>query len=143
MGCYLRVWGKFDPDALRASLNVPIERIWKEGEPSRRGQVHEDSGMQMCASDADQEDYEKQLAEAEAFLRVHRDAIAAISTREDTLGSVLDFGIEKPASFVFFRGIPASLIAIAGELRLSIELSFYPISKEDKIDRSRLRPRGM
>lgn len=98
--------------------------------------------MQMCASDAEEDEYERQLAEAQAFLRRHRDAIAALTTREDTLGSVLDFGIEKPTSFVFFRGIPASLIAIAAELRLSIELSFYPVSKEGEVERSGVRPRG-
>jgi hypothetical protein len=131
MPCYLNIRGEFDPDAVAASVAIPVEDTWRAGAPSRRGRVHEHSGLQLSASEADFHDHETQFAEAERFLRAHKEAIASITCRAETLESVLDFGLAQSPHPGYFRRIPASLVQIAAELRLAIELSFYACSGDE------------
>jgi hypothetical protein len=86
--------------------------------------------LQLCLSEADFNDHKRQFAEAEAFLRHHYKAISAITTRTDTLDSVLDFGLAQSPAPAFYRRLPVGLIQIAASLRLSIELSFYAVARE-------------
>jgi hypothetical protein len=131
MACYLRIWGKFDPEAVAAEAGLEADDYWKEGQNSSRGKVHEDSGMQLCVSDAEFREYRKQFAEAEQFLLRHFESIRAVTGHPDYLEGYLDFGFEQPGKPAFFRRVPASLIRLAAVLRLAIELSFYAVSASD------------
>jgi hypothetical protein len=44
----------------------------------------------------------------------------------------LDFGIERRDTFTQYDYFPPKLLTLAGELGIRIELSQYPISKEQK-----------
>ena len=140
MACYLTIWGKFDPDALAVSAGLPVKSTWREGSPARRGRLHEDSGLSLVASSTDFNDYRRQFAEAEAFLREHREALTRLTTRADTLESVLDFGLLQVPYPAYFRRLPASLVQVAAELRLSIELSFYAFEGDDVSSRKSPKP---
>jgi hypothetical protein len=131
MSCYLRVYGKFDPDVMAASLELPVDRIWKEGTQRRPGKTHEDSGLQICLSQASLHDYKNQFLDAEVFLEKYQQVIRRVTEDVDTLEAVVDFGLRLPSNPAFFRRIPASLIRSAASLRLAIELSFYACSDDD------------
>lgn len=130
MACYLRIWGKFDPDVITQGLNLPIHESWREGTPGSRGGFYEDSGIQLRVSGTGLHDYQRQFAEAESFLRTHREAIAFLTKRDDTLESILDFGMAQAPHPAYYRRIPTSLVEIAAALRLAIELSFYACSDD-------------
>ena len=130
MACYLRIWGKFDPEVITQGLDLPINEAWREGELSSKGHVYEESLVQIRLSGTGLHEYQKQFAEAENFLRTHREAIAFLTKRDDTLESILDFGMAQPPHPAYYRRIPTSLVEIAAALRLAIELSFYACSND-------------
>lgn len=70
MSCLLRVSGKaLDIEALLSSLPLIADRHWKKGDPRRVAKSsHESSGANFLVSDADLDEFGKQVAEATPFL---------------------------------------------------------------------------
>jgi hypothetical protein len=129
-----------DIDAIAAALDLPIEDLYRQGEPRsvlrKRGPFTE-SGFQVVTSKADFEEFKLQVVETIDFIRSHRTALrqlAAIAIDLPNYRLVFDFGIatrmfDVAAQVDYF---PPELVHLIGELNAGIELSQYPPSEEDE-----------
>lgn len=141
MSCVLRFSAPdCDVDAIAATLNLPIESLYRQGEPRTvlrsRGPFTE-SGFHIITSEAAFEEFKLQVSETIAFIKSHRVALqqlAAIAASLPGYRLVFDFGIttrmfDVPAQVDYF---PPELVRLIGELNAGIEFSQYPPSEEDE-----------
>lgn len=134
----LRAYGRdFDVDAFLAGCSLQPCSVRRRGEPrcpksDPDGRVNEKSGINIGVSDADCNEFPRQVEETIAFLRNNAAEIRRLVTWPNVGEVSLDFGIERRDVYVQCDYLPAELIRRAGELGLGIELSYYPISKEDE-----------
>ncbi|WP_218082142.1 hypothetical protein [Anthocerotibacter panamensis] len=73
MSCILRISGdSLDVDALLSQHSLPADSNWRKGESHiLRGKTHSDSGVSFVASEADLDEFNRQVTEAAAFLDFH------------------------------------------------------------------------
>jgi len=93
--------------------------------------------MNVAISDASWGDLPAQVVDAERFLRDNREEIRRLRAFPGVEGITLDFPIElRIGKSVWAQSdrFPASLVTIAGELGLNLELSIYPPPEEDDDD---------
>jgi len=137
--CVLRASGPdFDPDAFLESSILSPTKVWYRGEPRLPrtrpdGPVVETSGLNVAVSDAEWSDLPAQVEDAERFLAFQRVELERLAATPGVSDLVLDFPIELRigGSIVAqFDRFPASLVRLAGELGLALELSLYP-AKDD------------
>jgi hypothetical protein len=78
MSSILRISGEsLDIDALLSLYPLPVDRAWKKGEPRiLKGRFHSDSGANFLASDADLDEFDRQVSEATEYLEQHAPVIA-------------------------------------------------------------------
>jgi hypothetical protein len=124
---------------LETSTLVPC-KTFRRGEPrlTRRpeGKRYEASGMNVPVSEAPWSDLLAQVTDAERFLREHKQEIARLCSFPGVEGVSLDFPTYQrvgAATWMQTDRFPASLVRIAGELGLELELSIYPPA-EDRND---------
>lgn len=137
--CVLRVYGtQLDVDALVETSTLSPCRTYRRGEPrlstKPEGPRSATSGVNISVSDASWRDLRGQVADAERFLRDHREEISKLRVFPGVEGLTLDFPVElRIGKNVWAQcdRFPASLVAIAGELGLSLELSIYPPAREE------------
>jgi hypothetical protein len=133
MSAVLRAYGtNFDVDAFLAGCTLPVCAVKRRGEPVSpvtrpNGRRHEWLGLHILASDADMDDFPRQVEEATAFLRAHAEEIRRLvefpGAEEDV---TLDFGIARRDVLLQCDHLPAQLVRLAESLGLAIELSQYP-----------------
>jgi hypothetical protein len=137
--CVLRASGaEFDPDAFLATSSLEAFKILRRGEPrlprtAPDGPKFAYSGITLVVSGAPMNDLPSQVADAEDFLRLHRAEIERLAKTPQITELALDFPIELrmglPGVSAQFDRFPASLVRLAGELGLGLELSIYPRSE--------------
>ena len=136
MAAVLRAYGDdFRVDAFLAGCTLPVCAVKRQGEPvfpaSRpNGRRHERSGVHVSVSNAGFDEFSRQVAEAEAFLRAQSEQVRRLAEWPGVDGVTLDFGIERRSVAVQCELLPAALVRVAGALGLAIELSQYPASEE-------------
>ena len=139
MSAILRIRGaEFDPDAALAGSPLAgiADRVFHRGEPRFRNKRHEISGVQFVASNAEMEEFDRQIDEATAFLRTHREEIRRLAAAPGVEDATLDFGICWQDVVFQFDYLPPSLVRLAGELGLGLEISHYPCSHSSPADSS-------
>jgi len=135
VGCVLRVAGQdFDVDSyLSRGALVPVA-IYRRAE-SRfptlpRARKSLESGFNIAVSSRPISDFEGQVEEAVTFLSRHRRAVRALRRREGVESATLDFRLEqRPEAPMQGHVFPERLVRLAGELGLSLEVSFYPADR--------------
>ena len=81
MSCILRISGAgLDIEALLLHRSLVPNRTWRKGEERAiKGKAHSDNGVSFVASDADFDEFERQLTDATEFLETHSSEIAAMA----------------------------------------------------------------
>jgi hypothetical protein len=136
MSAILRAWGAdFDPDQFLAESGLEPDNLYRKGEPvfpesQSDGRRHDQSGINLLASDADFCDFTGQIEEATGFLETHKSELARLRQQPGIEGMMLDFGIEWRDVIAQFDYLPPPLIRVAGELGLGIEISHYPVGDD-------------
>jgi len=122
-----------DIDAIAAMLDLPIERLYRQGEPrtilSKRGSFTK-SGLHIVTSEAEFEEFKQQVADTIAFVNLHLTALqksAALATQVEDCQFVFDFAI---STRIFDTGVqvdyfPPELVRLVGKLSAGIVLSQY------------------
>jgi hypothetical protein len=138
--CVLRASGaEFEPDAFLEGSSLEPTKVHKKGEPrllrsKPDGPNHERSGITVAVSDASWSDLSAQVADAERFLEDYAAEIERLAHAPGVACLVLDFPIESriDGSSVVAQSdrFPASLVRLAGQLGLALELSIYPLSDD-------------
>jgi hypothetical protein len=134
MPAVLRAYGaEFDVDAFLAGCTLRVCAVKRRGEPllpasQPDGRRHEWSGVHVSASDADFNEFSRQIEESVAFLRCNEGEIRRLCKFPGVESVTLDFGINRRDVAVQCDRLPADLIQLAGSLGLEIELSQYPIA---------------
>jgi hypothetical protein len=132
MSAVLRAYGlEFDVDAFLAGCTLPVCAVKRRGEPvapaSRPyGRRHEWSGIHVTASNADFQDFPRQVEEATMFLRAEFEQVRRLRDFPGVEDVTLDFGIARRNVVLQCDRLPPELVCVAGSLGLGIELSQYP-----------------
>ena len=133
MSCFLRLSGDALPlEAILQALPVAPERIetplskardrisLRKPRPSdTRTSVH------VCVHDGDFDPLAEQVASATRFMIAHHSVLLAIMSMKGIEYASLDFGLLVGDVPMFSDRLPPTLLSIAGELGLSINLSHY------------------
>jgi hypothetical protein len=133
MSTVLRAYGvDFDVDTFLDGCRLPILAVKRRGEqilPTSQpdGKRHEQSGMHVLVSDADFNEFPRQVEETVEFLRANAAEVRRLRDFPGVEGVVLDFGIARRDVVVQCDRFPAELVQLAGALGLEIELSQYPV----------------
>jgi hypothetical protein len=138
MSCVLRAWGRaLDVDRFRTESSLCPCRVYRKGDPapgsSRRSppRIREDSGIVIDVSGADFDDLPRQIEDAIHFLEHHRSALLHLQHFPGVEEACLDFGLARHDVAAQYMHLPATLIRLAAEFGLSIELSIYTASPGD------------
>jgi hypothetical protein len=141
MAAILRSYGvEFDPDRFCAESGLKPCAIYRRGEPVRPatkpdGRKHEGSGIDVIVSGADFHEFPRQVEEATAFLEARKEELLRLRALPGLESMTIDFGIAR-RGVVQFDFLPPSLIRLAGELGLGIELSQYPVGEDEMAEDS-------
>lgn len=133
MSCILRISGKaLDIEALLLDRSLVPNRTWRKGEARAfKGKVHSDSGVSFVASDADFDEFERQLTDATAFLHTHESEVAAMAAAPGVEFATLDFGVSLyEDSVAQFCSFPPKFVRLAASASLGLEVSIYACSKD-------------
>lgn len=129
MSCVLRISGTaLDIDALLSSVTLAPNRVWRKGELRSKAvaRTHVDSGASFVASDAEFDAFDQQIADAIAFLSSNSAAVAALASFPGVEQATLDFGVALfEGNFATFSCLPPSLVQLAAQAKLGIEISTY------------------
>ena len=90
------------------------------------------SGISICISEGDFEDFERQKADAVAFLSQHHSALAKLRALPGLEHASIDFGIAMRNVISQSDAFEAALIDLIASLRLELVLSQYPVGKKMK-----------
>ena len=134
MSCILRISGEtLNIDTLLSQHNLPPDRIWKKGEArTLKGKVHLDCGVNFVASEADLDEFTRQLDEATKFLETHQTTIEKMVATPGVEFAVLDFGVCLRQGYVAqFCYFPPNFIQLAAKTGVGVEVSQYACSDED------------
>jgi hypothetical protein len=135
MSAVLRAYGRdFDVDAfLNGCTLTPCavkrrdESVFPNSQPN--GRRHERSGIHVCTSDADFDEFPRQVEESTVFLRAEFEQIQRLCEFPGVEGASLDFGIARRDVAVQCDYLTPALVQVAGSLGLGIEISQYPASE--------------
>jgi hypothetical protein len=98
-----------------------------------KGKFHSDSGANFVASEADLDEFNRQLEEATQFLEQHATVIAKITAYPAIESAILDFGVALNAGYVSQSSyLPPAFIKLAADAGIGVEISHYACSKDDK-----------
>ena len=115
--------------AVRAVLNLDVDREWKKGDPRRPGVVQEHAGFNACVADVD--DPAALMAKLREFLVTCKARGAVLASPE--LSTQLDVGFSVGGS----RQFSASLVFAPSDMRLlaalgiELRVSAYPVSSDE------------
>ena len=137
MGCVLRASGSaFEPDAFLKGSTLSPSKVWRKGEARPRigqmdGTTRSASGINVAVSNADFSDLRQQVQDAIGFLQSNRIELVPLTSFPGVEDVSLDFGIVwRHDVLTQTDSLPSELVRLAGELRLGVEISHYPISDE-------------
>ena len=133
MSCILRISGEaLDIDALLLHRSLAPNRTWRKGDARTiKGKVHFDSGVSFVASDADFDEFERQLTDAAEFLETHTSEVASMAATPGVKFATLDFGVSLyEDSVAQFCSFPQKFVRLAASAGLGLEVSIYACSKD-------------
>ena len=134
MSCILRRSGEvLDIDALLSQRGLAHYRVWKKGEPhTRKGKIHSGSGANFIASEADLDEFNRQVKEATEFPALHASAIAGMVSFPGVQNAVLDFGVALSEGYVAqLSYLPPDFIRLAASVGIAVEISHYACREDD------------
>lgn len=129
MSCMLRVSGThLDVDALLKSTGLRSSKVWHKNElRNKRGsRLHDTSGFSVVVSNAEYDEFEKQMLEASEFIRQNADALDAIKHFQGVEYFAPDFGVELSSVAPQSLRLKNQLLQLAAARGLDLELSHYP-----------------
>lgn len=135
MSCILRISGELlDIDSLLSKYPLVVDRTWKKGEPGTlKGKFHSDSGANFAASEADLDEFDRQVTDAIEFLELHAPTLAKIVLFPGVQKAILDFGVALSEGYVAqFSYLPPKFIQLAASAGVGVEISHYACSSEDE-----------
>jgi hypothetical protein len=135
MSSILRISGdSLDIDALLALHPLSADRVWKKGEPQiLKGKFHADSGVSFIASDADLDEFNRQVLEATEYLALHATIIAEMVAFPGVQKATLDFGVSIYEGYVtHFSYLPPRVVQLAANAGIGLEVSYYACSKDNE-----------
>jgi hypothetical protein len=129
--CVLRVTGKhFDADRYLAASGLSAYQVYRAGEPSRGGKLHEVSGFRVQVSRRSGANVPEQVADAIVFLEEHQQALIALRSAPGVDDMRLDFAIDlridRQKVMAQYDYFPSKLVSLAGAVGLGLEISIYP-----------------
>jgi hypothetical protein len=133
----LRAYGAdFDVDSFLQGCTLQVCAVKRFGEPvfpasQPSGRKHDRSGVHILVSNAEFEEFPRQVAEAIEFLNVNGEEVKRLRQFPGVDGVTLDFGIARRDVLAQYDRFPAPLVRLAGSLDLDIELSQYPAMRND------------
>src|SRR4051794_25408094 len=99
MGAVLRAYGmNFDVEAFLAGCSLPVCAVHRRGEPrfprsQPDGSRNDQSGVHVAVSEAEFDEFPRQVEEAADFLRVELAQIRRLCEFPGVEGITLDFGV--------------------------------------------------
>lgn len=136
MSAMIRASGtNFDPDHFCSQSQLHPCELFRRGEPyfsasQSDGRRYEHSGINIVASDAEFDEFDRQVDEAAAFLKGHHDELSRLRDFPGIEGIMIDFGAKHKDVYVECYSLSPELVRLAGELGRSIEISLYPVSDD-------------
>ncbi len=134
--CVFRVLGEFlDVDSCVARSPLRPYEVYRRGErrfpkSKRNEECNEYSGLKILVSDKEWDDLPGQIDDAVAFFAANSEAIQSLVGFPNVEQSILDFPynlrINGKTVFAQRDFLPPSLLKLAGDLGIWIELSLYP-----------------
>ncbi|WP_406699433.1 hypothetical protein V5E97_11235 [Singulisphaera sp. Ch08] len=127
----------FDPEQFIAESNLEACKLYRKDEPlfpksKPEGKKHSTSGITFIASNADFHDFCGQIEEATSFLEINWNELSRLRDFPGIESVTLDFGIAQRDVMVQCDFLPPSLIRLAGELGLGIEITQYPTGEDEE-----------
>lgn len=119
-----------DIDVVVAALPFDTAAVFRRGAPrhSATQRPHDHSGFN--ADVGEREPFDSQLADAQAFLERHQDALRGLPRPRDQ-GLSLDFGQSMDDSTVSLsRCWPADFLKLCADLGVALEMSVYRVADE-------------
>ena len=144
MSCILRITGKkFDVDAFVKKSKLKPYKISYKGEPRFKTKPTSDkltfSGLSIETSKAGFNNLKKQIADTIRYLNRNKRKLAYIASTRGIDNAILDFGIDlridRKKIFIQSDVFPNTLLQLAGNLGLDIELSIYPIDLQTILEK--------
>jgi len=133
MACYLRAFGSdFDVDAFVAASPVEWAEVWHRGENKAhplpgKAKEHRTSGLQIEIGDGD--DFIGLLRDASEFIRTNRHELLRLASAPGMEAVGVDFGLTWDSdAAVRSVTLPPEFVALAGALRLAIEITYYDLN---------------
>lgn len=117
---------------------MPIYRTWRPGDDPKVGRKdfrYTDWGFRSEVSQREFEDLAGQVEDAVSFLTKFSNELSELVTKHKLDAITLDFPLSLPTDpsiIAMCRHLPAHLLKLAGNLGISIELSFYPVLEDDE-----------
>lgn len=135
MSSILRIFGQsLDIDELLSLYPVSFDRVWRKGEPRvLKGQFHDDSGANFLASDADLDEFDRQVLEVTEYLEKNALVIAKMVAFPGVDNAILDFGVALHQGRVSqFSFLPPRLVQVSASVGIGLEISHYLCHEDDE-----------
>jgi hypothetical protein len=129
----IRISGEaLDIETLLLHRSLAPYRTWRKGdERTIKAKIHSDSGVSFVASDADFDEFERQLTDATEFLETHASEVASMAATPGVKLATLDFGVSLyEDSVAQFCSFPPKFVQLAASAGLGLEVSIYACSKD-------------
>lgn len=138
MSCILRISGRnLDIDAFIEKSKLRVYKKCYKGEPvfpktKPDGEKLRHFSVSAAASNAEFEEFEKQVKDVIRYLKRNKEKLAHIATTKGVEFAFLDFGVRREVKFCQEIYFPPQLVKLAGELGLSLQVSIYPSDEDDE-----------
>ncbi len=136
MSCILRISGdSLNVESLLSKFPLDADRSWKKGEPrTLKGKLYIDSGANFLASEADLDEFNRQVSEATEYLKLNALVISEMVKFPGVQDAVLDFGVAFKEEYVTqFSYLPPKLIQLAASAGVGIEISHYACGNDGDV----------
>jgi hypothetical protein len=122
----------FDVDRLDHVASIQPYLVWRKGERKLgSGRLHKRSGAFYLASDAEMQEFSRQIADATEYLETNGSDIAKIVSLPGVTSAVLDFAISlEEVQFNQSCRFTTNFLKLAIAAGLEIELTQYATSSE-------------
>jgi hypothetical protein len=146
MSCILRVGGRnFDVDVFTDTTKLKPYKKSYIGQPKfiskPDGEKLSHSSISIETSNADFDNFKKQIADTIRFLKRNREKLAHVASTKGIEYAVLDFGIDlridRKKVLIQSDTFPSELLKLAGNLGFDIELSIYPVDMQTILEKQR------
>jgi hypothetical protein len=130
MSCVLRIAGRDVELAKNANaLGITFDSTWSDNDrlrPKAALTLPETFGIRIVVSDADFEDFSKQVSDAITFLAVKGEQIKSLISLESGRSAILDFAVSIFEDRFHTFEFPIELAAGASHAGVSLALSPFP-----------------